>query len=381
MLNVGILGVGNAGNQVVAHAFTQKKSISVFALNCSESDLKTIPDGIPKALVGDGKGAGKNRDESKKFLASDVMDLINNDTMKEFITSLDIVFIVSSTGGGTGSGISLLLSQIIKKVYPTVFVITVGIISSIKEALSTHANSLEYLTELYDNTESQTYMLYDNEKYSKIPSNQMMEKINAQIVEDIVTLSGYYNFNTKYASIDDKDLMNLIKTPGRLVVLSLVNFKEKDLDDTTVEELLLKNLKTSGTVDLQKDRIVNRIGVIANINSFVSEKFDTSIPGLLDTVGSPIESFEHLYINEDRKLPNNVFVILTGCTKINDRIIKINDRIEEIMEKQNQTEDDDVLKQFNGTELNAKRVYQSNEPTTKTVNLEDIFNNFGVKLP
>ena len=60
MLNVGILGVGNAGNQVVAHAFTQKKSISVFALNCSESDLKTIPDGIPKALVGDGKGAGKN---------------------------------------------------------------------------------------------------------------------------------------------------------------------------------------------------------------------------------------------------------------------------------------------------------------------------------
>lgn len=380
MLKMGILGVGNAGNQVVASAHTMQAPVTYYALNCSEQDLNTIPDGIPKRLIGDGRGSGKNRDESKASLASSISEVLKNEDMQAFIKPLDILFIASSTGGGTGSGISLLLTKVMKNVFPTVFVIPIGILPAIKEGESTHANTLEYLGELYNVLESPTYMLYDNEKL-KMPTPLMMESVNTRIVNDITLLCGFYNTSTKYASMDDKDMLNLIKTPGRIVIAAVQDFKEKDLDDGSVEQLLLADLKSSPHVDIQSDRIVNRVGVIASINKYISEKFDTSGRGVESEIGSPIENFEHLSINDDRKLPNNVFMILTGCTKINDRIHRINERIEQIEEDRKKMEDDDALNVYNGTEINAARSYTRNKPGNEKIDLAGIFGDFNVKLP
>lgn len=382
MLKVGILGFGNAGNQVVAAAYAAQRQFKLYAINSSESDLNTLPDAIPKKLIGDGRGAGKNRDDSKEFLAKDIQNVISSPEMKEFLGDLDLLFVVSSTGGGTGSGGSLLLTQILKSVYPRKFVIPIGIVSATKEALSTHANSLEYLDELYTKMPNQTYMLYDNDKFSSLPTNVMMEKINNAIVNDIIILSGEYNYSTKYASIDDNDMLNLIKTPGRIVIASIPEFKEKDLDNTTIEKMLLQNLSEGPHVNIQKDRIINRIGVIANINSYISEQFDTSATGLQDTVGVPVENFEHLSINDDKKLPNSVYLILTGCSKVNDRVRRINDRVDEILELQKKNEeDDDALSLFNGAELNAKRSYANKDAVAnEKVDITGILSAFNVKI-
>ena len=199
MLKIGIIGAGNAGNQVVATAFEKEAGIDLFAINCSETDLKTLPDAIPKALIGDGNGAGKNREDSKKFLGAAIQDFIYEEDVKKFITGLDILFIVSSTGGGTGSGIVPVLTAVIKQVYPTVYPIPVGIVSALKEGLSTHENSLEYFMEIRDNLKDSTCMVYDNEVFTDCSNDVMMKSINERIVDDIVVLSGYYNFITKYA--------------------------------------------------------------------------------------------------------------------------------------------------------------------------------------
>ena len=378
MLKVGILGVGNAGNQVVSYAKKNEAPIDVYAINCSEEDLSTIPSSIPRTLVGDGRGAGKNRKESKQFLANDVRKVIDDEGVQIFIKNLDCLFICSSTGGGTGSGISLLLSQIISTVFPTVYVIPVGIISAMKEALSTHVNSLEYLTELYDTLENPTYMLYDNDKFANIPANQMMTEINKRIVQDITVLSGIFNYTTPYASIDDRDMLNLIRTPGRLIVASVNDFKEKDLDEKSLEALLMEDIHNGGHVDIQNDRIVNRIGVIEVVSEAINEKFDTSVPELQKQIGSPVENYEHIYINEDRKAPNYVHVIIAGGTKINDRVQKINDRVQEILDRQKQVEDDNALGEFNLDEINAKRYYHKQGEIKQKVNLENIFESFGV---
>lgn len=377
MLKVGVLGIGNAGNQVVAETVAVDKTISVFAINSSESDLNTLPDSIPKMVIGKGRGSGKNRDESKKYLAAEIETVVAHEDVKNFLLPLDLLFIVSSAGGGTGSGISLMLSQILKKIYPTVFSIPVSIFPVLKESLSAHANTLEYTEELYEKIDSPTYMMYDNEKYAHMPTNLMMEAVNKRIVRDIIVLSGFYNYTTKYASIDDHDMLNLNKTPGRTVVLSLPEFKEKDLDNTSVEKLLLQDLSDGPHVNLQKDRIINRMGVIANINTYISEQFDTSGSGLQDIVGCPIENFEHLSINEDRKLPNSVYVILCGCSKVNDRIRRINDRVEEIMTLKKQTEEeDDALSEYKGAELNSMRSYNNQNIQKGPVELSSILSAF-----
>ena len=66
MLNVGIIGIGNAGSQVAATAI--KQNIDAVVINSSENDLSTISNSIIKFPLGDLRGAGKNRTEAKKFL-------------------------------------------------------------------------------------------------------------------------------------------------------------------------------------------------------------------------------------------------------------------------------------------------------------------------
>lgn len=384
MLKVGVIGCGNAGNQTVSAANTKYPDIPVLAINCSENDLATVNQNIVRKVIGDGKGAGKNRAESKKFLAQGLSDLVSDEDVKKFMKGLDIVFIVSSTGGGTGSGMSLLLAKVLTRGFPEVFPITVGILPSISEALSTQANTIEYLSELYTLLENPTYMLYDNEKGSCIglPTSKMMESVNNQIVEDINILRGNYNVPTKYTSIDEKDAKILITTPGRLVVASLYNLSDRMLETRGVEDILCDYIKAGGFhVPIQRDKIIKRMGVIVNMYSELLNEFDSSLPKVQGFVGAAVEGFEHLAETESRKMPNHVFLIMAGLTKINDRIATINDRIKEINDAQNQREDDDELDIDLTKVVTEKKAYRESSSTTcPKADVSDIFTAFGVNI-
>ena len=381
MLKVGVIGCGNGGNQVTVWSKKLMEDVPVLAINSSENDLNTLPDEIPKKIIGDGKGSGKNRSESKEFLSKTIMELLSDTEFKNFVKELDIVFIISTTGGGTGSGIALVLTGIIQKAFPKVHVIPVGIMPSLKrDGESTQTNSLEYLSELYNvlgpNT---TYMLYDNDKFAKEDSVTMMERVNMSIANDINVLRCNYNLATKYASIDEKDMLNIIRTPGRLFVASLVDVKEKDLDDTTIEEKVITEIKSNAHVELQRDMIVSRSGIIVNLSSQLLSNFNTHMETVQGFVGSPVEEFEHIYVNEDRKLPNNVFYILAGLTKVNDRIRKTNDRIMEIEEARKQKEDELELDSTLIDAVNSTRAYQKTV-SDKSFDVKDIFKDFGVNI-
>lgn len=382
MLKVGVIGCGNAGNQTVSAMNAKYQDIPVLAINCSENDLATVEKSILKKVVGDGKGAGKNRAESKKFLAQSISDLVNDSDVKAFMKGLDIVFIVSSTGGGTGSGMSLLLTKILTKGFPEVFPIPIGILPSISEAQSTQSNSLEYLTELYTLLEDPTYMLYDNEKGSGMPTSKMMEAVNNQIVEDINVLRGYYNVLTKYTSIDEKDAKVLITTPGRLVVASLFNLSDRMLESRGVEDMLCEFIKTGGYhAPIQRDKIIMRMGVVVNMYTDLLNEFDSSLPKVQTLVGSAVEGFEHLAETDNRKLPNNVFLMLAGLSKVNDRIAMINDRIKAIAEAQNQTEDEDELDPDIVATVTTKKVYREQVSNDQSkADLSGMFEEFGIDL-
>ncbi len=205
MLNVGIIGIGNAGNQVAALG-NANLNIPVFAINSSEKDLETLPAGIPKKLIKDAsglsKGAGKDRKLAKQYLKDTILSFISGEDMTEFMKNLDFCFIVSSTGGGTGSGTAPVMTTILNRTFPDVKTILVGILPVDSEALSSHVNTLEYLTELYNNLPDQTYMLYDNDKLAGESSYHIMEEVNNEIVKDIDVLRCSFNYTTKYDSID-----------------------------------------------------------------------------------------------------------------------------------------------------------------------------------
>lgn len=383
MLTVGVIGLGNTGNQIAALAAEELK-IPAMAINSSEKDLETIANKIPKILISDtegsSKGAGKNRSLAKSYLKDSILSIISKEDVQSFISDLNVLFLVSSTGGGTGSGTALLMANIISSMFVDTHVIVVGILPVMSEALSSHVNSLEYLNELYGNLENQTYMLYDNDSLYNIPSYKMMDTINREVVRDIDVLRCTYNYTTKYDSIDEQDMKRLISFPGRIMVTRLEDLKERDLDKSSIEDLLISKIKNTNHVELQRDRKVTATGIIVNLSEQVFNDFDNHIPAVREFIGDPDHDFNHLAINEDRKMPNNVFLIMSGMSQVNDRIQKISDRIEEIEEKQKIREEESQLDTLGITELSQKISSKDAKKTLDTdkVDLANIFSKFGI---
>lgn len=383
MLNVGVIGLGNTGNQIASLAYEQLK-IPVMAVNSSEKDLETINNNIPKKLItdadGESKGAGKNRQLAKKYLKDSIMTFLSSEDVQDFVGDLDVLFIVSSTGGGTGSGTSLIMSSIIASMFVDVHVITIGVLPVMNEALSAHVNTLEYLNELYSTLDGQTYMLYDNDKYSGMPSYKMMNLVNEEVVKDIDVLRCTYNYTTKYDSIDEEDMRRLISFPGRILVARLEDIKERDLDKDSIEDLLIKKIKSNAHTEIQRDQKVIATGIIANLSEAVFSEFDNHIEKVRDFIGDPDHDFNHLYVNEERKMPNNVFLIIGGLSVINDRIAKISDRIEEIEQKQKTREEENSLNDLGVSELSQKvsSKDKSKKTSASNVDIASIFSKFGI---
>ena len=101
MLKVGIIGIGNAGNQVAALGLATK-DIPALAINASEKDLDTLNIKMDAIIFGDSSGSGKDRSIAKGFVKENIKELIKDEAFKRFMDQTDIVFVVNSTGGGTG---------------------------------------------------------------------------------------------------------------------------------------------------------------------------------------------------------------------------------------------------------------------------------------
>lgn len=380
MLKCGIIGIGNCGNQI-AQLSKQELDCKVVVMNTSDKDLETIDPTIVRFIVGDREGAGKNRDAAKQFLKDGITKVVESEKMVEFMKDLQVVFVVSSIGGGSGSGISPVLSKILRQKFRNKdgsekIVILVGVLPKISEALTTQANALEYLTELYETIGDATYMLYDNETLTAEPTYQMMKHVNASIVQDFKILSCYYNTTTPYASIDDKDMKMILNTPGRIVVASLFDIKEKDLDSQSIEEMIIDQLKKNTHAELDRNKVLVRTGIISLLSEPINNTFDTHLKTVQQFIGSPVEEFEHVKVNADRSEPNNVMFIASGMSAINDRIRKINDRIDEINAAQEITVEESVLKTTNLEEIKNKK---SNKKTSDAnIDVLDLFKDFNV---
>lgn len=327
MLNVSVIGIGNAGNQVAALA--KASGFDAMALNSSDKDLSTVRTVVPTLVVGDEKGAGKNRNTAKSFIKESIKEMLAEKHLDEVLIQKDIVVIVSSTGGGTGSGMAPLMQAVLSNMYPNSHFIVVGILPSVNESLASQQNSLEYLQEMKKT--NPTYMLFDNSKHEKLGTVSMFQNVNNDIVEDLKVIRGDYQGTTPYASIDEKDSMRIYQTPGRLVIGRVHGFKEKDIDEASIEQRLINRIKQGSHVELEIDRKVKCQGLIVNLSNSLYSTMDNTIPDIRKAFGEPIEGFEHIQIDEN--IDSNAVLLMSGLTFPDDRIVKIMQKIEEVQSK------------------------------------------------
>jgi cell division GTPase FtsZ len=372
MLKVGIIGLGNAGNQI-AELAKRTRNIPGIAINSSEKDLSNICN-VDTVIVGDEKGAGKDRTEAKIFIRDNIKDLLSQKNFTTLIDDNEVLFIISSIGGGTGSGMSPVLTNILTKMYPTKKFIIVQIYPPISESVAAQQNGIDYLKEVREFMPDAVYMSYDNGKRSDKPTDVMMREVNNEIVEDICVIRGDYQFATPYSSIDEKDMTRLIETSGRLVIVKADGLKEKDLDNKSIQDILISNLLSSTTTEIERDMLIKRMGVITNLNEKLHKGFDTKMNVLKELVGEPIEGFEHIHINSEPDENNRVVVILAGLSIPDDRIEKIVQRIESVKDALKKTKVSSILDTVETSEIKTLRV--TSKTTTSEIDLPSIFDKF-----
>jgi cell division GTPase FtsZ len=373
MLKIGVVGIGNAGNQVADLA---KKAYGVdgIALNSSEKDIKTLS-AVDSLVIGDEKGAGKDRNIAKSFIQAHIKQLLTEPLFTKVVKDNEVIFIVSSTGGGTGSGMSPVMHDILGRVFPDKRFILIGILPPLKESIAAQQNTVDYLKEMRQS--NPVYKLYDNNNYSNKLISEMLQLVNREIVEDMIVVRGDYQKPTPYNSIDEKDMLKLIETNGRLVINRTVGVKEKDIDDKDLESRLVDSVKSSAHAELDRDQIIKRLGLIVNLGEKVYKSLDTNLPKFKDLIGEPIEGFEHIYINVDDDEVNRVVTILSGLSVPDDRIQKIMQRIEDATALLTRTKESSILDDASTDLIDELRSGSKKEEIdVNSIDLDDIFGSY-----
>lgn len=375
MLKIATIGLGNAGNQIADLAMSTY-GIPGIAINSSQKDLVNVSQKIMKVVLGDSKGAGKSRDEAKNFVQKFIGELMTKPEVIEFINEYDVIFIASSIGGGTGSGMSPIISDILSRKFPDKKFVLVQVYPTIGESVAAQQNAIDYLKEVHQFIPNAVYLSYDNNRRTNMSSPEMMKSVNREIVDMMNVISGAYMYDTPFNSIDEKDMARFINTPGRMAVYILDNIKEKDFDNKSIEDALIDVIKnTSASVELDRDKIVKRLGIITNLNENLNKMLDTNLPKVKALIGEPVESYEHTYICKSNDEPNRVIIIAAGLSVPDDRLTKITQRIEEGIDELNRVKERTILDDY-ATDVIRDLRGSNSDNSSADCNLDDIFGKF-----
>ena len=375
MIRLGLIGIGNCGNQVVSLA-KETKDIPGIAINTSDKDLENVKN-LTVFKIGSSKGAGKSRDKAKAYVKQMMKQLLSQEKFKSHIDENDVVAVVASTGGGTGSGISVMLTHLLSTMYVDKRFILVHVLPSLKESLAAQQNTIEYLKEM--NNFNATYMSYDNGCKDGLPSNVMMKQMNEEIVEDLSVIRGDYLLSTPFTSIDEEDLTKILEVPGRLVVHRVYDIKEKDIDKVGIEDMLIQKLSdTTYSTELNNDNRVMKMGVILNVTEKLSNKIDTNFTEFKNQIGNPIEGFEHVAIIEpSMNLKNRAIVISSGLSLPEDRIEKINERIQEILDEiEKQKQVNSILDSIETDKIKGLRGIRNDSNGPDEIDIDDFLSKY-----
>ena len=388
MEKIVVIGSGNCGGQIALLA--ERKYPDIFSsiyINTSKTDLSMIrsENGLKFKIGNDEEveGSGKNRDKMKEYLEADISKILEDRELQDRILSSKYCFIIASGSGGSGSGSAPILMEFMRQMFPDTHFILVGILPHIGASLTEQGNTIEFLTELYDVLgPSTTYMLYDNETAvaAGLSSTKALEVVNENIVEDMRIISGIDNFATPYESIDDADMESIVSTPGRLVVTRLTKgLTEKAMEDYNLDDMIIKAIKNSSHAETDRNKRVVRWGVITYFNEAVNNLYKSSLDGLVEFIGTPVERFNHNSINDKSENLNFLYLIASGLSPINDRTQKITDRIKEL---EAALAGDDTNRSIlsDGTDatnsLRERRNADRKTSTATSVNPKDIFSKF-----
>lgn len=289
MLKIKLIGVGAAGNKAAIAAF-EAGVVAEDELLLINSNLGDVPDAYKQyciVLSDKVKGTGKERDIARK-IAIEYLDSLGNNKVDTFVEDADLVCVVNSTEGGTGSGSSSVLYKYLlnvsnKNVMGFVF-------TGFEEDGRGLKNTVEYFKDL---DESIALQIISNRKFLPLLGKNKLraEKMaNEEFVRRLAVVSGHQMVESAQ-NIDRTDLLKIVTTPGYL----LAEYMELKPQPQTMSQFnrLVEDM-IAESKSLPTNESAKRIGVIIDCPPELEKAIDFSFSTIVSSYGTPYELFTHV---------------------------------------------------------------------------------------
>lgn len=264
---IGFVSIGQAGGNI--GDLLAEKGYNVLAINTSKEDLATLKFITHKYHVPNGLGCSKNRDTAKQAIASyfdSIVDQIDN-FCKE-----DIIYFIFSAGGGTGSGLSPWLIDILisdglesEGDTPTKNYGVITILPSDQESPRARENAYACFSELAAIEGLCNVFVLDN---NKLQNPKTLNRIFVDLLDS--TLEIPKKHKSSNGNVDLAEICKMFTTPGA----SVISITSGKTDDAKIVEKL-------------------RDGIFASIDSSSDNRF---LSYLMSSTISPLDY--KLFISE-----------------------------------------------------------------------------------
>lgn len=308
-LKITVIGCGACGNGIAAELEDKirelggdKSNTTFIGINTSTEDLASV-NLSHKIHINNSKGAACNRENSIQDLAESIDTILPE--LKGYIIEDSIVFIATSLGGGTGSAIAPMLSEILLDEGYTVGMIAV--LPADNESLKIKDNARQAFYEIEElKPRMGSIFILDNNATDKITVNKVFASLFAGVM--------CINNKSQDGNMDLAEVEACLKTPS-FSILTKTN-KEKGTTANIVDILNRNN----NIFAKREDKTVSVMGISEAVSAKESR---INMTELKKAIGVAPTEF-HGYLSESEE---NV-IILSGLTMPYTRVDAMTESIQ-----------------------------------------------------
>jgi cell division GTPase FtsZ len=267
-------------------------------------------------------GAGQDRLIGLRAVHDNYKEMI--DFVKRSFKDIKLLLVAFSTDGGTGSGMSPLLIDLLLDQLPGINIGAIAIVPERNVLAGNRINTAECIQEISKIKGISSVFLVDNDQMRKINPQSSKQQIyvasNHQVMEAINSVLQATQKSSFYGNFDETDLMNILNTRGVTIISSSIITDAKSTSD--VSSKIHRSWANSIFCPVESRGVI-RAGLIfegpENLSNLIN------VPSIFERVGEPLQLFEGTYISESDP---TITTILAGLPFPTHRLLAIEESLE-----------------------------------------------------
>ena len=290
-MNVKLIGIGAAGNKAAIDAVKNGvlKDTDILLMNTASQDIpemyKTRSILFNRNLSAG--GCGKERNRSKEFITEFISDGDNlAQSLNQFIFPNELVVIVTSTEGGTGSGAAPIVAAYINEVIgarPQLIAFT-----GTEDDIRGLQNTLDFFKDCAELCDGCIVQAISNKKFMSLANNNKLK------AEQMANIDFVNRLKDSSQNIDAMDHLKLITTPGYMSIISTSTSEAIESTDQ-FNELCDRMISSSKSLSHGSDRCL-RLGIILNISEDDKDNIDWNFTKIKSQFAEIGEVFLHVQL-------------------------------------------------------------------------------------